>query len=180
MKRIMIDLETMGVTKRAAIMSIGAVAFDVEAGRIVDEWCINVNVQDCLSCGLITDKTTEEFWSRPENAGALASLSVGTVDLKVALSNLRGWVLRDADKEDIEPWANGTSFDLAILEVAYEMVSLPIPWKFFNERDYRTVKRLYHEVPKPGFAGLKHNALDDARFQAEHLMRIFKAAALCP
>lgn len=179
MKRVMIDLETLAISKDAAIMSIGAAVFDLHAETVLDEWVQNVDVMSCAEYGLVTDSSTMEFWRRPENAEAFGEMGKDAVHLRDALEMLRAWLLRNVDKEDVEPWANGTSFDLAILEVAFNRVRLPLPWKFYNERDYRTMKCMYRDVAKPEFKGTKHNALDDARFQAEHLLRIIKAKSLC-
>jgi inhibitor of KinA sporulation pathway (predicted exonuclease) len=44
-------------------------------------------------------------------------------------------------------------------------------YKFWNERCYRTVKNQYPDV-KLTRTGTYHNALDDARTQAEHLVQI--------
>src|SRR3972149_12090628 len=87
------------------------------------------------------------------------------------LKEVPGKMLRDCNHDEIEVWCNGASFDLAILETAYSNVMLPHPWKFYNEYDYRTMKRTFR-VPKPPFQGTKHNALHDARTQALHLIEI--------
>lgn len=175
MKRVMIDLETMGTTKRAAIMSIGAAVLSRDTLNVVDEFEVNVDVDSCLKYGLVKDASTQEFWQRSENATALALMKHDALDLADALQVFRGWVLKDADKWQIEPWANGTSFDLAILETAFLCVDIPHPWEFRNERDYRTMKCLYRDIPKPEFVGVQHTALADARFQAEHLSMILRA-----
>lgn len=178
MKRVMIDLETMGTTKRAAIMSIGAAVLGRDTLNVVDEFECNVDVDSCLKYGLVKCQHTVEFWQREENATALALMKHDIVELHIALERLRGWLLKDADKWQIEPWANGTSFDLAILESAYEAVQIPHPWEFRNERDYRTLKCLHRDIPKPTFHGAQHRALDDAKFQAEHLKAILIAKVL--
>lgn len=175
MKRVMIDLETMGTTKRAAIMSIGAAVLSSQTMHVIDEFEVNVDVESCIKYGLVKDARTQEFWQRESNATALALMKHNAWDLSDALQMFRAWILKDADKEDIEPWANGTSFDLAILETAYERTDLPHPWKYSNERDYRTLKCLYRDVPKPVFNGVQHTALADAKFQAEHLALILRA-----
>jgi hypothetical protein len=42
------------------------------------------------------------------------------------------------------------------------------------------VKAMYKEVEKPDFIGKRHNARDDAIFQAYHLMRILRHKAVTP
>ena len=81
------------------------------------------------------------------------------------------WALQDADKKAVRLWGNGASFDNAILSTAYELCELETvqPWRFYNDRCYRTVKSLYPEVAMVR-TGTYHNALDDAESQALHLL----------
>ena len=59
----------------------------------------------------------------------------------------------------------------ADLSDAYDRAQLPRPWKYYNDRCYRTVKNLRPDVPMIR-GGTHHNALDDAKSQATHLMAI--------
>lgn len=173
MKMVMVDLETLSTTKNALILSIGAVVFDMY--NVLNEtFYQNVEALHQFSFRH-TDTKTIEFWDRPEQKEAKASLTENAVGLKDALQSFRTWCLKDTDKEDIQLWCNGTSFDLAILETAYKDIGTPMPWKFFNERDYRTMKNVFRHVPKPTFSGTQHNALADAINQAQHLVDIFAA-----
>ena len=54
---------------------------------------------------------------------------------------------------------------------AYDRAMRHRPWKFWNDRCYRTIKSMHPEVPMPR-TGTHHNALDDAKTQALHLMAI--------
>ena len=60
-----------------------------------------------------------------------------------------------------------------LLEAAFKAVKRPVPWKWSMNRCYRTVKNLFPDV-KMERSGTHHNALDDARDQARHLMRILE------
>jgi exodeoxyribonuclease VIII len=175
----MIDLETMSVLPTAAIVQIGATTFCPLTGRALAAISINVDVESCRAKGLATDVSTVEWWAQPAQREALETMRDNAQDVYSALVQFRNWMLFDTDKEDIEVWANGAAFDLAILANAYDAVDIPIPWKFFNERCYRTVKSLYRDVPKPAFEGVKHNAYADSVHQARHLMAIMKEHKLC-
>ena len=68
---------------------------------------------------------------------------------------------------------NGADFDLPILAAAYAAVGLSVPWKPYNGRCYRTLKNLA-PVVKLARPGTHHNALDDARTQAVHAIKLMR------
>jgi hypothetical protein len=73
---------------------------------------------------------------------------------------------------DVRVWGNGADFDNPILAVAYRRTIFSgQPWKPYNGRCYRTVKNQFQDV-KLVRTGTHHNALDDARSQATHLVEI--------
>jgi exodeoxyribonuclease VIII len=70
-------------------------------------------------------------------------------------------------------WGNGATFDISMLEDAYRQYEIEIPWKFWNVRDCRTVLDMYESI-RGGFNKTvnrqgAHNALDDAKFQAQYI-----------
>lgn len=69
-------------------------------------------------------------------------------------------------------WGNGSDFDNTLLAAAYDACQLTLPWNFWSNRCYRTLKNLRPEIKlvNPGTA---HNALDDSKAQAQHLMEMF-------
>ena len=84
------------------------------------------------------------------------------LSLRQSLEELFNWCL---GSKAISVWANGPSFDIAILEHAYGYYNLP--WKYNAARDFRTLRALVPPnlgdgIPK----GEAHNALDDAMAQA--------------
>ena len=73
-------------------------------------------------------------------------------------------------------WGNGASFDNVILSESYYRAAILRPWPFWKDRCYRTIKTIYPDVELVR-SGTHHNALDDARTQAEHLIAINATAA---
>jgi len=59
---LMIDLETMGNVKNSAIVSIGAVEFNIENGDIGEEFYAVVNLQSCLDKGMVVNGDTIYWW----------------------------------------------------------------------------------------------------------------------
>jgi hypothetical protein len=70
-------------------------------------------------------------------------------------------------------WGNGAAFDNVVLRNAFERAHLTPPWNFRQDMCYRTIKTLFPDVEMPERVG-KHNALEDAKWQAQHLIAINK------
>jgi exodeoxyribonuclease VIII len=71
-------------------------------------------------------------------------------------------------------WGNGSSFDCGILGEAYKRCGMTPPWKFYMERDLRTImdigKVKMCDLPQYG----KHNAIYDCYRQIIGLQRAEK------
>ena len=76
--------------------------------------------------------------------------------------------------EDVRPYGNSASFDLPKIATACQRADLPVPWHYVNERCFRTMRAMYPSVEyNPADKGTgNHNALEDAKFQVEHLWKI--------
>ena len=164
--QIMIDLETLGTTPGSVILSIGAVSFG--EGSIIDLFYERIDPQSCVALGMHMDVATVLWWMRQAEAPRL-ELTLPGKPVSTVLLQLSSWI---ADPE-AEIWGNGAAFDNTLLASAYQLAGLPRPWKYCNDRCYRTLKNLFPLTDVTHF-GIAHNALDDAATQATHLMRIFE------
>lgn len=164
-KRIMVDIETLGVTPGSAILSIGAVRFDEDG--IGEPYYREISLKSCQDAGLEIDADTLEWWL--DQADAVTDVLSGGDPLEEVLEEFSGYY---HDTEEI--WANSPSFDCALLESAYDAVGLTEPWEFYETRDLRTIRSLpcAVEVEREGVA---HNALDDARYQARVVYETLQA-----
>ena len=161
---IMIDLETMGNRPSAPIIAIGAVAFDTEG--VHDEFYEVVDLADSVAEGAVMDPSTVLWWMQQSDE-ARAEFGQEGKPLGFALGDFREWIGRH-DVEGV--WGNGAAFDNVILSEAYRRMGSEAPWPFWKDRCYRTVKSL--SAIKMQRSGTHHNALDDARDQARHLLDI--------
>lgn len=163
---IMIDLEAMNNTSMSAIISIGAVKFNVSKNRIEDYFYFNVDLQSSLDIGLKAGGETIKWWLKQDPEAILNLSEEPIVTIREALLRFSTWV-------GIKPviWGNGAGFDNVVLANAYRLCGLEKPWKYYHDRCYRTAKNLYPEITLER-TGIKHNALVDATYQAEHLMKI--------
>ena len=166
--KIMLDLETLGNKPGSVIVAIGAVKFG--NGEILDSFYARVDAQSCLDLGLRMDVSTVMWWMH-QNDAARNEITRPGENLSEVLLRFSSWV----DDSDAEVWGNGASFDNVLLSDAYDRAQLPRPWKYYNDRCYRTVKNLHTEVLMAR-DGTHHNALDDAKSQAKHLMELLAYA----
>ncbi len=168
--QVMLDLETLGNKPGSVILAIGAVKFS--ATKILDTFYMRVNPESCVKWGLRMDVSTVMWWLK-QNEAARAEIALPGGDLVAVLVEFSRW-LKD---ENAEVWGNGAAFDNVLLADAYDRVNMERPWKFWNDRCYRTVKTLFPGMPERR-TGTHHNALDDAISQAEHLMNIRECHAI--
>lgn len=165
---IMLDLETLGNKPGAVIVAIGAVEF---GGRnLGDSFYTRVSAKSCVESGLTMDVDTVLWWMK-QSDDARAELNKPAEHINAALLAFSGWIEAVPIKERVI-WGNGSDFDNAILAAAYEKTMISLPWLFWNNRCYRTLKNMRWEIPCVN-GGVKHNALDDAKAQAVHLMAMF-------
>lgn len=174
--RIMLDLETLGTAPGSAILAIGAVKFG--NGVCYAEFYQRVDLQGCIDAGLRMDPSTVLWWLQQPDEARLEITKPG-IPLAQALQLFSAWVHLqphgDEKQNDVEVWGNGAAFDNALLDVAYTAARLPRPWRYSNDRCYRTVKNIYLGAAEMQRTGTHHNALDDARSQAMYLMQMIPA-----
>jgi len=173
---IMVDLETLGTGPNAAVVAIGAVR--VFAGSYpvhAREFYRRVDWQSSVDAGGQMEVETVRWWMRQGAAAVGEVCADDGVPLYQALHALT-WFMRGQpgvapDLGDVVLWGNGAAFDNVILAASYRSCDERPPWKFWNDRCYRTLKNLFPDVPyqKPTLA---HHALHDARAQAAHLVAI--------
>ncbi len=167
MQNLMIDLETMGTNPQAAIVAIGAVEFSLTSGELGREFYKVVDLASSMEAGGIVDPGTVLWWLRQSDE-ARAMFQAPAHRIHEVLESL-SLFMAEFGGPDVKVWGNGAAFDNVVLAGAFERTGLPRPWKYPNDRCYRTIKALHPEVPMER-TGTHHNALDDARSQAQHLI----------
>ncbi|HAV9747137.1 TPA: exonuclease [Escherichia coli] len=175
---LMIDLETMGTNTNAPIVVIGAVFFDPQTGEIGPVFYIVISLTDAMNTGAVPDGGTIEWWLK-QSSEARAAILTGQIKLKDALSRFREFINEYSDEKFVQVWGNGATFDNAILRTSYERLDIPCPWRYYNDRDVRTIVELGKTIDFDArtvipFEGVRHNALDDARHQAKYVSAIWQ------
>lgn len=173
----MIDIETMGKGPRSAIAAIGAVEFNPAGGQLGRSFYTLVDLTSSVTAGMVIDADTVLWWLRQAEDARREIATEGGTPLPNALQALSTFLIGESIAGEIDElivWANGTSFDFPILAEAYRLCGLQQPWHYFNERDWRTVRKIAPRVEIER-AGTYHNALDDARHQARQLQAVTQA-----
>jgi inhibitor of KinA sporulation pathway (predicted exonuclease) len=95
------------------------------------------------------------------------------VSLPAALRSLDDWVMRGGQLHGV--WACPPNFDLRLLRQSYLRCKMSYRFPFWKERDMRTIREVFGTTSdKPEFVGDKHDALDDARHQAQWLINTIR------
>ena len=169
----MVDLETLSTRCNAAILSIGAVRFDLE-GNLGQLFYRIVDLDSNTSFQRHIDSKTMLWWMKQgKEAQDAVFQAPGTVSLDAGLKDFSSWL---AGFEYGRIWCRGAAFDIPILESAYLAVGSSAPWPYYSVRCARTLEDTAPEVFKPPRRGVRHNALDDAVYQAECVIKQMKAA----
>lgn len=179
MKHLMIDMETLDQTPDAAVLSLGAVTFTPDGILEEKSWIFDVRVQ--TSGRRLFDFDTIVWWLKQgEEAKTLFEKCVKHGQHPgIIFKEFAQWLSADSKypKTDwnLLVWSCGASFDIPIVENFMKRVGVTCPWKFWNHRCYRTIKQMHGIEEGKKNPGVKHDALDDARFQAKCLIDFLKA-----
>src|SRR5262245_46357081 len=159
MADVMIDLETMGTSRDAAIVSIGAVWFNP-----YERWIKQPGfyeridlVSSCETWGVIEPSTV--LWWLKQSEEARREVYAGGRDVIDVLFEFQMWL----ESQPIDRvWSHGKEFDIEIVERVFERSFVKTPWKYQQTRDTRTI----FDVAGIEYKGTAHHALKDATAQA--------------
>ncbi|MCQ9454593.1 3'-5' exoribonuclease [Citrobacter portucalensis] len=178
---LMVDMETMGNSPDAPIVSIGAVFFDPSTGNTGAEFYQVVSLESSMSFGMKPDASTIQWWLKQSSEARSAILVDEAMGLLETLELLADFIAENAanGNHTVQLWGNGCSFDNVILRRAYALTDTPFAVPFWNDRDVRTMVELgksvginpRYDIP---FEGDMHNALSDARHQVKYVSAIWQ------
>ncbi|MBS6489682.1 3'-5' exoribonuclease domain-containing protein [Citrobacter freundii] len=178
---LMVDMETMGNSPDAPIVSIGAVFFDPSTGNTGAEFYRVVSLESSMSFGMKPDASTIQWWLKQSSEARSAILVDEAMGLLETLELLADFIAENAanGSHTVQMWGNGCSFDNVILRRAYALTDTPFAVPFRNDRDVRTMVELgksvginpRYDIP---FEGDMHNALSDARHQIKYVSAIWQ------
>jgi len=153
----MIDLEGLATGPDATILTIAAQAFDPFGhGHYEQSYYARVTLESQENRQI--EQGTIEWWAtQPAVVRDEAFDEQGRIPLDEALDGL-GRLIWHSNRI----WAQGPTYDMNILEHAYKSYNKPLPWKYYQVCDSRTLFRLWPDQPIPPTS---HHALEDCRRQ---------------
>ncbi|EGN2973050.1 exonuclease [Escherichia coli] len=172
---LMIDLKTMGTNPDAPIISIGAIFFDPQTGDMGAEFIKTIDLE---TAGGVIDRGAIKYWWK-QSREAQSAIMTDEIPLDDALLQLREFIDENSGEFFVQVWGYEASFDNVILRRSYERQGIPCPWSYYNDRDVRTIVELGKAIDFDArtaipFEGERHNALDDARYQAKYVSAIWQ------
>ncbi len=173
--QIMIDLETLDVANTARILSIGVCSFNALTGAILTTFYVSLGPVNKEHRNKITTSERTKQWWNEQSPEAKAALEINRVSYHEGLKQFNAF-MKSFKAQRI--WANDPQFDLAILANSLRQYEISNPWKFYNERSFRTIVDItsaLHTGDLRVQAKIPHHALEDAIAQAITVGNCFKA-----
>ncbi len=180
---IMLDLECLNSNNNAAIISIGAVYFNIQRQELGPELYIELSrtaLQEQLALGATWSLSTLEWWmQQSDSARAVWVASPTKVENKECLARIKEFFeLFPLHGRNIRVWGNGSTYDNICLQNYLVRFKKRIPWNYKGDMCYRTINNMFgygHAVER---IGTHHNGLDDAKTQAAHMIKILKVVKI--
>jgi len=173
----MVDIETLDTRPSAVVLSIGVVLFNRRDPSVkMEELKLTFGLKEYrdaqIKVGRTVDKETVAWWKKQDADAKLIFRQGNVPSVEKALGELSAFLTQYDTK--VLVWGNGASFDNTILVSLYRSFGMEAPWKFWNNRCFRTFKGEHGHIARPpAFAGVKHDAVDDARQQALYLQAMY-------
>lgn len=137
---VMLKLETASTEYNAGILCIAGVKFNMDATTETEEFVFYTNPATFNGLGLNVNVDTLRWVkdNRPEVWKLCRESSNDVVDTMTLFST---W-LSPSTVTDSEIWGNGIDFVMPVLKSSFKAADIPLPYKFYNARDLRTVLSL--------------------------------------
>lgn len=174
----MIDLETLDTRPSAVIVSIGVVVFNrrdssVPMKKLYLTFGKKEFRDEQILMGRTVSRDTVIWWKKQEPAAKKVFKESNVDSISDALDKLETFLT--SFDVTLLIWGNGAGFDNVITTSLYESYGRDAPWKFWNDRCFRTFKGEHGHIARPPTLwATKHNALDDARQQSLYLQAMYE------
>lgn len=169
---VMIDLESLGTQPNSALLSLGAVKFDINTLEMVEQFYCNFRLKGQQEKGRTLDLDTVRWWMQQSDE-ARSIFEVSQEDSnEQCLTKFNAFLSGPEKVEGV--WGNGAAFDNVLLKSFYRDYDIKPAWNFRQDFCFRTFNTLFATEATKAMTrtGVAHNALDDAVFQTEILFQL--------
>lgn len=166
MTDVMLDFETLGNGKDAAICQVGACYFSRHSGLVGSMFKRNVDARTSVESGAELDADTV-YWWLSQSKEAIESITQppgSLINIRMAMGELNDF-LEGAE----QIWSHAT-FDFVILQQTLKRLNIKPKFSYRAARDIRTI------VDAAGIntklftrEGVHHDALDDCVHQVQYV-----------
>ena len=171
MKDVMLDIESLGNGKHAAIVQVGAAYFDRVTGAIGNTFKINIDARSAVESGAELDADTV-YWWLSQSREAIDSITEGPLArIDLAMGELNSF-LRDATAM----WSH-IPYDWVIITETFKRLQMRTSFHYRTARDIRTLVDLAGiETAKFHLQreGIHHDALADCFHQIKYCVAAFQ------
>ena len=176
---LMIDLETLSTRANGTVVAVGAVFFNPATGKLGPTFDGAIDMADAVRYGKVDGETLKWWFGQSDAAGK------GMIRGRHTAEKVWSEFVKFASQfgKDVQPWGNGSSFDITMCEWQIGVVlNQKAPWQFWNVRDVRTIKELAKGIVKfdDKLEATAHTALDDAIFQAKYVSAFYQGLRAGP
>lgn len=172
----MLDLETLSTEPGAVVLAIGGVLFDRKAKALGPAIHVRLTLEDQLARGMEVSEGTLLWWFEQSDEARAAAVAdqMNTASALMGVAEFLTYGEGGVNK-NMKVWGNGAGFDNPILTALYRRFGMEPPWKFWNDRCFRTLKNEHPQGRElePEFDGERHNAYHDARHQAKWAINMY-------
>ena len=164
---VSIDIETLALRQGASIATIGVCAVSrvlrpSDTPSVFDDFYVVIDDPG----GVIEPSCVRWHVAQDDPVG---NLGTEAVSLEAGLQKLSAWMreIGANEKGEARIWSHAT-FDVPIIEAAYQRIGLKPPWDYRNCRDLRTLYDLAGGRPEVSNERV-HHALSDAIAQMQEI-----------
>lgn len=181
MNDVMLDIETVGTHPGCAIISIGAVLFNLEDGELSEtlpSFYTGIKLSSSLYHGLDMDPATIVWWMKQSDKAREHFINTQEHGhtLDEALLRFSKW-FHFVEGQSV--WGNSNRFDCGILAEAYRLLSTNIPWNGKKERDMRTYILDYpDEYQSSDIRKTNHTPIEDCLYQIKVVQQVYQNKAM--
>lgn len=171
---LMIDIETTGTKPGCKVLSLGAFGFNTRGQQVEFYKRFDIRILERFN---FTDSEDTMKWWNKQSPEAYNQAFGGKDTPTESLNEFEAWFIENfypRKDEGFSVWSCGIDFDFPILKEFFERFGFCLPWGFWLQNDYRTLKNMFPQIVKAEGNVEKHTALEDCKAQMRGLRSFYK------